>query len=63
MYAIQHKETGLFLTGTDFSHVIGNGFKQFVFVSPLKVYEERSDAVKDFKRRKCGRAFKIVEVK
>ena len=62
MYAIQHKGTGQFVTGTDFSRQNGKCFRQFVCSWPMKVYEKKSDAVEDFKRRKCGKDFKIVEV-
>ena len=62
MFAIQHKESELFVTGTDFSRQENGRFKQFVCSWPMKVYEKRSDAIDDFKRRKCGKEFRIVEV-
>ena len=62
MYAIQHRETRMFVTGTDFSRIIGGGFRQFVSSKPMKVYARKSDAEKDCKRRRCGRIYKVVEV-
>ena len=62
MFAIQHKETGRFVTGTDFSRTTDDGFRQFVFTEPLKVYECKADAISDMKARKCGKGYKVVEV-
>lgn len=62
MFAIQHKETGRFVTGTDFSRETSDGFRQFVFTVPMMVYECKADAIQDMKRRKCGKEFKVVKV-
>jgi hypothetical protein len=62
MFAIQHRETGLFVTGTDFSRKKDGGFVQFVSKNPMKLYESKSAAEKDRKRRNCGRKYKVVEV-
>lgn len=62
MYAIRHKATRQFVTGTDFSRQEGKYFRQFVCSWPMKVYEKKSDAVEDFRHRKCGKNFEIVEV-
>lgn len=62
MYAIQNKETELYVTGTDFSQITDKGYKQFLCSYPMKVYEKKSDAINDFRKRKCGKEFKIVKV-
>lgn len=62
MYAIQHKDNHMFITGTDFSQRDGSGFRQFLCSHPMKTYEKKSEAVEDFKKRKCGKQYKVVKL-
>lgn len=62
MYAIKDKERDVFVTGTDFSRQTEDGFLQIVSSVPMKTYDTKASATRDFKRRKCGKGYEVVEV-
>lgn len=60
MYAIINKRTGKYLFGTDFRL---NPPRQRTSTDRVLTFENKEEAERECRRRKCGKAYKIKKIK